>query len=83
MQAVEGASRRAYAIHAARLAHAHALAGDRDEACRSAVAALEAADIVESATARSELRRLRPVLVDRWPNRSDVREVADCLPAGV
>ena len=81
MQAVEGASRRAYAIHAARLAHAHALAGDREEACRSAVAALEATDIVESATARSELKRLRPVLVERWPNRSDVREVADCLPA--
>jgi hypothetical protein len=47
------------------------------------VAALEAADIVESATARSELKRLRPVLVERWPNRSDVRELADCLPAGV
>lgn len=75
------ASRRAFAIHAARLAHAHALAGNADEACGTALRALEAADIVESATARSELKRVAPVLSERWPNRSDVRDVAACLGA--
>lgn len=81
MRSVEGASRRAFAIHAARLAHAHALAGNPDEACATAVSALEAADIVESATARSELKRVGTVLSSRWANRSDVRGVAACLAA--
>ncbi|MGH2731727.1 MAG: helix-turn-helix domain-containing protein [Actinomycetota bacterium] len=81
MQAVESASRRAYAIHAARLAHAHALAGNPDEACASAIRALEAAEIIESATARSELKRVAPVMSQRWPDRSDVRDVSTYLSA--
>lgn len=79
MNAVKGVSPRAYAIHSARLAHAYALAGHPDEVHRTLVEVLDTTAVTESATARRELGRIRPVLHSRWPRRPDLRDIAQRL----
>ena len=79
MTAVKGASLRAYAIHGAKLAHAYALAGHPDEVCRTLAEVLDTTAVIESATARRELGRIRPVLESRWPRRSDMQDIAQRL----
>jgi hypothetical protein len=79
MTALKGASPRAYAIHGARLVHAYALAGHPDEVCRTFAEVLDTTAVTESATARRELGRIRPVLQSRWPRRSDLRDIAHRL----
>lgn len=63
---------RARARFGARLAHAHALAGDLDAACAGTAEVLDAARLVESSTLRHELRRLRGTLA-RWNGDPRVR----------
>jgi hypothetical protein len=77
--AVKGASPRAYAIHGAKLAHAYALAGHPDEVGRTLAEVLDTTAVIESATARRELSRIRPVLQSRWPKRSDMQDIAQRL----
>ncbi len=79
MNAVKGVSPRAWAVHGARLAHAYALAGCPDETCHTIAEVLDTTAKVESATARSQLRRVRPILLRRWPNRTDARDTAQRL----
>ncbi|MGH8895452.1 MAG: helix-turn-helix domain-containing protein [Egibacteraceae bacterium] len=79
MEAVKGVSPRAWAVHGARLAHAYALAGYPDETCHTIAEVLDTTESIESATARSQLRRIRPVLLRRWPNRTDARDTAQRL----
>ncbi|MGH3869526.1 MAG: hypothetical protein ACRDQ4_26160, partial [Pseudonocardiaceae bacterium] len=79
MTAVKGASPRAYAIHGASLAHAYALAGHPDEVGRTLAEVLDTAAVTESATARRELGRIRPVLQSRWPRRSDLQDIVQRL----
>jgi len=79
MNAVKGVSPRAYAIHGARLAHAYALAGHPDEVRHTLAEVLDTTAVTESATARRELSRIRPVLHSRWPRRPDLQDVAQRL----
>jgi hypothetical protein len=81
MVAVKGVSPRAWAVHGARLAHAYALAGYPDETCHTIAEVLDTTAKIESATVRSQLQRIRPVLLRRWPNRTDVRDTAQRLAA--
>jgi hypothetical protein len=60
----------------ARLALAHAAAGDVDQACALAGGVLDDAALVDSATVRVELRHLRRTLT-RWTSH---RSVQDVLP---
>lgn len=78
--AVKDASSRAFTIHGAKLAHAYALAGYPDEVTRTLAEVLDATAVIESATARRELSRIRPVLEHRWPGRSDLQDIAHRLP---
>ncbi|MBV9141501.1 MAG: helix-turn-helix domain-containing protein [Pseudonocardiales bacterium] len=66
-------------ITRAKLARAYANAGQPEQACRLAWETLEAIEQIDSQSARSELRRALPLLVDRWHGRSDVQEVAHRL----
>lgn len=79
MNALKGTSPRAYAIHGAQLAHAYALAGHPDEVGRTLTEVLDTAAVTESATARRELGRIRPVLQSRWPRRSDLQDIVQRL----
>ncbi|MGH3720097.1 MAG: hypothetical protein ACRDRI_14895 [Pseudonocardiaceae bacterium] len=79
MNAVKDVSPRAYVIHGARLAHAYALAGHPDEACHTLTEVLDTTAVTESATARRELGRIRPVLHSRWPKRPDLQDIAQRL----
>jgi len=67
-------ARRARALWGARLVLAHAVAGEIDHACASAGAVLDDAEIVDSATARHDLRALSRTLT-RWRNHPPVREL--------
>lgn len=67
-------------ITEATLASAYAKAGAIDEACRTAQDAMQHGVHCSSATARRELRQLRPALRP-WAGRDDVRQVLDALPA--
>jgi transcriptional regulator with XRE-family HTH domain len=65
---------RPHAIASARLARAHAQAGDPDQACALALQAVDTGQALDSRNTRVELRRtLKPL--DRWPGREDVAEV--------
>lgn len=66
-------------ITRAKLARAYANAGQPEQACRLAWETLEAIEQIDSQSARSELRRALPLLVNRWHGRSDVQEVAHRL----
>jgi hypothetical protein len=79
MTAIKGDSPRAYALHGAWLAHAYALAGHPDEVCRTLAEVFDTTAVIESATARRELGRIRPVLQSRWPRRSDVQDIVQRL----
>jgi transcriptional regulator with XRE-family HTH domain len=69
-----GPTARRGVINGARLARAHAQAGDPDRACVLAVEALDTGQVLDSWTTRIELRRtLKPLA--RWPGREDVTEV--------
>jgi hypothetical protein len=68
------------AVTGARLARAHAQAGDPEQACTLALAALSTGQALDSLSTRIELRRaLRPL--DRWPGRDDVAEVRHQITA--
>jgi hypothetical protein len=62
------------AVYEARLARAHAQAGDPDRACALAMGALDTGQALDSWTTRVELRRALAPL-GRWPEREDVAEV--------
>jgi transcriptional regulator with XRE-family HTH domain len=79
MNALQGASPRAYAIHGAGLAHAYALAGHPDEVARTLAGVLDMTAVTDSATARYKLSRIRPVLERRWPRRSDLQDIVQRL----
>jgi hypothetical protein len=68
------------AITAARLAQAHAQAGNPEQACAAALDALDTGEAVDSFTTRTELRRSLDPL-SRWPRRDDVREVRHRIAA--
>ncbi|MBV9144063.1 MAG: hypothetical protein JO115_24620 [Pseudonocardiales bacterium] len=72
-------SPRAYAIHGAQLAHAYALAGHPDEVGRTLAEVLDTTAVIDSATARRKLNRIRPILESRWPKRSDVQDIVQRL----
>lgn len=74
MNAIATGSPRTHAISSAKLAGAYAQAGEPAHACELVLKALEEDSFAGSQSARSEVRRVLPVL-DCWPNRSDVREV--------
>jgi hypothetical protein len=61
-------------VTAARLARAHAQAGDPDRACSLALEALGTGQALDSWTTRIELSRVLAPL-NRWPAREDVAEV--------
>jgi hypothetical protein len=69
-----------HGITGARLARAHAQAGDPDQACALALAALSTGDAVDSLSTRVELRRALAPL-NRWPARQDVTEVRHQITA--
>ncbi len=69
-----GTGSRNHAVTGARLARAHAQAGDPEQACALALAALETGQALDSWTTRIELRRALAPL-GRWPGREDVAEV--------
>jgi hypothetical protein len=79
MNALQGASPRAYAIHGAGLVHAYALAGHPDEIARTLAEVLDTTAVTDSATARHKLGRIRPILERRWPRRSDLQDIAHWL----
>ena len=68
------------AVNAARLARAHAQAGDPDQACVLALQALSTGTAVDSLSTRVELRRTLAPL-NRWPARHDVTEVRHQITA--
>jgi hypothetical protein len=69
-----GTARRARALWGARCALAHAAAGEVDHACELAAGVLDDAEIVDSATVRSELRAVARTLA-RWRNHPPVHEL--------
>ncbi len=75
-----GPKARRGAITSARLARAHAQAGDPDRACALALEALETGQVLDSWTTRIELRRALAPL-GRWPAREDVAEVRHRITA--
>jgi hypothetical protein len=79
-EAAAGSGSRHHAITGARLARAHAQAGDPDRACALALEALGTGGAVDSLSTRTELRRMLPPL-DRWPARQDVAEVRNQITA--
>jgi hypothetical protein len=62
------------AVNGARLARAHAQAGDPDRSCALALEALSTGEALDSLATRIELRRTLAPL-DRWPGHEDVAEV--------
>jgi Helix-turn-helix domain len=79
-RAAAGSGSRHHGITGARLARAHAQAGDPEQACALALAALSTGQALDSLSTRIELRRtLRPL--DRWPGRDDVAEVRHQITA--
>jgi hypothetical protein len=72
--AANGGGSRNAVIASARLARAHAQAGDPEQACALALDALDAGEVLDSLTTRVELRRTLTPL-GRWPGREDVAEV--------
>jgi hypothetical protein len=75
-----GPKARRGAITSARLARAHAQAGDPDQACALAIEALETGQALDSWTTRTELHRaLAPLR--RWPAREDVTDVRHRITA--
>lgn len=75
-------ARRARALWGARRVLAYASAGEVDHACALTDPVLTDAEIVDSATARSELRLLSRTLV-RWRNRMVVRDLMPRLAAAL
>jgi hypothetical protein len=65
-----------------RLALAHAMAGDVEQACAVTASVLDDAAIVDSATIRYDLRNLRRTLA-RWPAVAAVRTVYPRLTAAL
>jgi hypothetical protein len=66
----------------ARRALAHAANGDVDQACALVPGILDAANLVDSATIRLDLRNLRRTLT-RWPAYAPVREVLPVLTSAL
>ncbi|MBT2208777.1 MULTISPECIES: helix-turn-helix domain-containing protein [Actinomadura] len=66
----------------ARRALAHASAGEIDQACLLGAEILEQVDVVDSATIRTDLRRLARTLI-RWQGQGSVRELYPRLIAAL
>ncbi|RJQ80446.1 XRE family transcriptional regulator [Pseudonocardiaceae bacterium YIM PH 21723] len=75
-------SLRAHARFGTRQALAHASAGEVDHACGLAHGVLNSAEVVDSATIRTDLRRLARTLA-RWHNHGEVRILQERLSAAL
>ncbi|MGH8571515.1 MAG: hypothetical protein ACREX8_02920 [Gammaproteobacteria bacterium] len=81
LESLARSSFRRATITRAKLARAYANAGQPEEACRVAWDTLDAIEQIDSQSARSELRRVVPVL-SQWHGRSDVQDVMHRLGSG-
>jgi Helix-turn-helix domain len=78
LKGIAKGSKRTHTITLAKLGRAYANVGQPHEASRLMLEAVEAANAVGSLSARSELRRILPLLA-KWSQRSDVQEVRRLL----